>query len=211
MLLKLIVFAAIVALVFWTVVPTVRAHSSKEQKAAFLKCLAILFISSLPVFVSFGMTDKDKISLDYIFFDLAGSPFSWSEQLVYASTFLAPVIYAVADAFRILSSEESSAKKRHFKRVFKRYWRVLFPALGLLFLSIAVYVLIKTDPDRFKETVFYTYLSDKSILIYITSWIYWYCVVLIDSASGEDYTDASGAQTRSLTDAARIRLEGDAG
>lgn len=210
MLLKILLYVTLFGIVVWTVVPTVRAHSRSDQKNAFFKCLAIWAISSLPVFVSFGMTEKSKISLDYVFFNLSGSPFSWSEQLVYASTFLAPVIYAVADAFKILSSEGASTRKRHFKRVFRRYWRVLFPALGLLALSISVFTIIKADADYFKNTVFFEYLSNKSILIYLTSWIYWYCVVLIESSSEDDYADSSAAQTRDVTDAARARLEGGA-
>lgn len=209
MLVNLLIYLILIGIVAWTVLPTIREHEAVEKKDALGKCISIWFISSLPIFFGIALTVGDNISSEYIFSELSGSPFSWSEQLVYASTYLAPVVYAVAEALKVLSSDESSAKKRRFKRVFKTYWRVFFPALALLFLSISVFSAVKVDQEGFKETVFYNYMEGKSILIYLISWVYWYCIVLIEGSDSDSFAATSARRTESVTAAARARLGRD--
>lgn len=206
MLLTVLIYLILLGVLAWTVFPTVREHELTEHKSALSKCLSIWFISSLPIFFGLALTVEGRVDSDFLFSELSGSPFSWSEQLVYASTYLAPVIYAVAEALKVLSSDQSSAKKRRFKRIFKKYWRVFFPALALLFLSIAVFAAIKVNPSSFKETFFYDKMEGKSIYIYVISWIYWYCIVLIEGSDSEGFAETSLQRTQSVTEEARARL-----
>lgn len=210
MLLEWLAYIIVAVVVVWTVIPTLREHSFVEQREALGKCVAIWAISSLPIFFGIAFSLSKDFDSRSIFSGLTGSPFSWSEQLVYASTYLAPVIYAVAGAFKVLSSDEVSAKKRRFKRIFSRYWRVFFPALALLFLSIGIFSSIKANPIGFKETLFYEYMNGKSMLIYFISWVYWYCIVLIENTDGGDYNTSVSRATIKVTDAARARLRGRA-
>src|SRR5690242_17762847 len=117
MLLALLIYLILLITFLWTVLPTIREHNWRQRREAFWKCVVIWFISSLPVIASIGLAAKDDISIDF-FNNLSGSPFSWSEQLVYSSTFLAPVIYSFVEALKIFSSDRNTGKKRYFKRVF---------------------------------------------------------------------------------------------
>lgn len=206
MLLTIVLYIVLALALFWTIIPTLREHSGKERSEAFVKCIVIWAISSFPVIVSLFFLERAKLSWGFVFFELSGSPFSWAEQLVYSSTFLAPVIFAVVDGFRVLSSDKPSSKKRRFEKVFRRYWRVFIPAIALLLISTSVFTAIKINEEVFKSTVFFSLIGNKSILIYLISWIYWYCVVLIDSGEGEDPAASSGQRTQDFTDAARDRL-----
>lgn len=198
-----LVFASII---LWTIIPTLREHSALQMRDAFIKCAVIWAISTFPVFVSLFFIDRDSISWDFIFSNLSGSPFSWSEQLIYSSTFLAPVIYAVVDGIKVLSSDEPSLRRPRFQRVFKRYWRVWLPSIALLLVTMSVFTAIKVNPENFRSTLFFSVIGERSILIYLVSWIYWYCVVLIDSSDPEDPASRSGRRTRKFTDAAGERI-----
>lgn len=206
MLLSGAIYVALTLAFSWTVWPTIKEHNWRQRREAFAKCAVIWFFSTLPIVASIAAAARRDVSLDYLFFDLTGSPFSWSEQLVYSSTFLAPVIYSFVEALKIFSSDNNPSKKRYFKRVFNRYRRVLIPSVLLLLVSMFVFASIKTDADNFRNSLFYSYMSNKSIFIYIGSWIYWYCVVLIENVSSEDYADVSAGETQDFTEAARNRL-----
>ena len=206
MFLTILLFLALICALFWTIVPTLKEHTGKQCHEAFTKCIIIWAISTFPVFVSIFFLDKNKISWGYVFSEFSGSPFSWSEQLIYSSTFLAPVIYAAVDGFNVLSSDEPSYRRPRFKKVFRRYWRVFIPSIALLLISTSVFTFIKVDPAGFRATVFFDLLGEKSIFIYLISWVYWYCVVLIDSVDGEDPAATSGQRTQDFTKAARDRL-----
>jgi hypothetical protein len=158
------------------------------------------------VFASVASAASRDLSAEFLFFNLSGSPFSWSEQLVYSTVFLAPVIYSFVEALKLFSSDSNTNKRRYYKRVFHRYSRVLIPSVMLLLVTMFVFTAIKTDPDKFRQSVFYEYLQGKSIFIYLVCWAYWYCVVLIENVSAEEYSEAAASQTKDLTDAARARL-----
>lgn len=195
-------------LILWTILPTLSEHSLQQKKEALRKCAVIWFISTFPVFISLLFVDRGSISWNFVFSRLAGSPFSWSEQLIYSSTFLAPVIYAVVDGIVVLSSEEYSQRRPRFKRVFLRYWRIWVPSIILLLTTTVIFTVIKVNPESFKSSFFYSIIGERSIFIYIVSWIYWYCVVLIESGEPEDPAASSGRRTKSFTEAAEERIGG---
>jgi hypothetical protein len=208
MLLEIVVVLALALIFIWTALPILRIHRRKAHLSALYKCFFIWFLCTLPVFASLAQIPYEKLNVSSGMFDLSGSPFSLAEQLIYASTFLSPALFVFVDALNALIFDKDPDKTRRFKQVLRSYHRILLPSLVLMLISMYIFASVKTDIETFKRTTFYHFMYNKSILIYLASLFYWYCVILIENSSGEDYVDAAAQRTRSFTEAAAQRLGG---
>jgi hypothetical protein len=207
MLLRYAFYAILVIGFLWSVIPTLRAHGKEAHKRARYKCFFIWLVSTLPVLFSLAGAPRSSLSWSYAM-EMSGSPFSMSEQLVYTSTFLSPVLFVFIEAIISFFEESDEGRVRRFKHVMKSYHKILLPALILMMVSVSIYSGIKTDAAKFRETVWFDLFGNKAILLYLASLIYWYCVLVIEGAPEEDYAAITEIQKRDFTAAARDRIGG---
>ena len=117
---------------------------------------------------------------------LSGSPFSPSEQFVYATTFIAPALFVFVEAFKTLLKGSDVDRVRKFRATLRHYDRILWPSGVILLSSILLFVGLKTTFLNFDQTNIYRLLHDKAIVIYLLSILYWYCVNLIEAPAEID-------------------------
>ena len=184
MLLTAALYAILIALAVWTVWPTMAAHPLSSHRAAGYKTFFLWLVSSLPIMIALSRPE-DTNSISKIS-ALSGSPFSPSEQFVYATTFIAPALFVFVEAFKTLLKGSDEDRVRKFRVTLRHYDRILWPSGIILLSSILLFVGLKTTFLNFDQTNIYRLLHDKAIIIYCLSILYWYCVNLIDAPTDTD-------------------------
>jgi len=207
MLLKATIYLFAIGCFFWSVVPTLRSYSKGAHIRAMYKFFFIWLLTTLPVLLSIAFAPSKSLSWSYVL-EMSGSPFSMSEQLVYASAFLAPVLFVFVEAIKSFIEDKDDGRARRFKHMMKTYHRVLLPSILLMIVSVLIYSGMKTDNDRFADTEIFDLFGNKAVIIYLASLVYWYCVLVIDGADEADYVTTSDRNTRDFTADLRRRLGG---
>lgn len=195
MLLNISFYVALLVMIAWTVWPTFAAHPFSSHRAAFYKTFFLWLISSLPVLITIALArpaNTDSISK---ISTIAGSPFSPSEQFVYATSFIAPALFVFIDAFNTLMRDSDQDRIRKFRTTLRHYHRILWPSGLILVISVLLFVGLKTTFLEFDNTNIYRVLHDKAIFIYLVSILYWYCVNLIDAPTDTDLWVKSSRET----------------
>jgi hypothetical protein len=185
-LLTIIAYAVLIAVVLWTVWPTMVAHPGASHRAAAYKTFFLWLISSLPIMISLALSRPEDTNSISKISTLSGSPFSPSEQFVYATTFIAPALFVLVEAFKTLLRGSDEDRVRKFRSTLRHYDRILWPSGVILLLSVLLFVGLKTTFLNFDETNIYILLHDKAIVIYVISILYWYCVNLIEAPADRD-------------------------
>lgn len=207
MLLTITPYVAFIGLILWTVWPTLKAHPRESHSAAVYKTFFLWLISSLPVIISVALSRPEDTNSMSKISSVSGSPFSPSEQFVYATTFIAPALFVFVDAFKTLLKGTDSDRVRKFKATLRHYDRVLWPSGIILLASVLLFVGLKTTFLNFDQTNIYRLLHDKAYIIYFLSILYWYCVNLIDAPTDWDPLADADKKTDDFVDRMAKRLK----
>jgi len=157
---------------------------------ALSKFMALWIMCTLPVILAVILTPKPKDTEAGLsgFFDVLSISFSASEQFVYASAFIPPLIYLIIE--RYFEAEKSDDGKRlSIRKIFNGYWPVFFIAMIMLLISMITYALTKAgfESQHTYYYQFYNFSFEHAWFMYGISLYCWYLSILDGTSEKTDF------------------------
>lgn len=140
------------------------------------------------------------ILLDYLLEPMSDRPegqafafITSTEQLVYASAFVPPIIYMLIERFvegKRKKKDNGSVQLLEIRNIFSGYLPVLLTAFVVLFTTVAIYTASKTNFDSLQDTRLYVLAKLSAPIIYVYALYCWYLTILDGLGSTTDPIDA---------------------
>jgi hypothetical protein len=156
--------------------------SKNHHKQAFPKFGILWFMCTLPVLLSALLSQKSTTDTSPWegFFNQIFISFSASEQFVYASAFLPPVIYLIYERYQEaeMTGALSDRLRLSFRKVFDGYGVVLIFACLALLTTVITYTGTKTNFANLQQTYLYDLVVSSAHWLYFFSLYCWYLSIL---------------------------------
>ncbi len=166
----------------WILVKPLFSFVVEQHKQAYPKFLVLWLISLSPILISAALSPKASNSPtnSYSFTDILSKSFSASEQFVFSTAFLPPIIYLVYERYREAELDSLSAGKLKLsmRRLFDGYWAVLIFAVFTLLITIVTFVSAKTNFLNMQSAYFYDIAVASAPICYGYSLYCWYLSIL---------------------------------
>jgi hypothetical protein len=204
-LIKIVVYAY----VLWAVVHVYRKHSKKAHRRAVKKFSVIWFISTLPIFIAALLSKPDTTNAAHDFLSKIYEFFPIQEQFVYASAFLAPVLYVFVDASLEAMSTDGKTFTQELKDQIRGYSVILFPAFLLLILTCVSFAANKEDSANFQKTYLYALFGSQAWFVYLATLALWYASILLEFISLPSLPDEQRKEEEDFSSKAQARFAGE--
>lgn len=156
---------------------------------AFWKAFFLWLVSTSPVIAGILLSSpvQNDQTIQEQFASTVLARFTLSEMFVYAAAFLAPVLYVVFDIIRAINDGSIKLNKRDLDGHLRGMQGVFLSAMGILVLTLLAYASEKTDPSGFSETYLARFFTGKGYILYASSLLIWYSVILWETAPKTDF------------------------
>ena len=205
LLIKIVVYAY----VLWAVIHVYRKHTKKAHRRAAKKFGVIWAISTLPIFIAALLSKSDSTKVGHDFMSKIYEFFPIQEQFVYASAFLAPVLYVFVDATLEAISAEGKVFTDELKSQIRGYSVILFPAFLLLILTCVSFAANKEDSASFEKTYLYALFGSQAWFVYLATLALWYASILLEFISIPSIPDEQRKEEQDFSSQAQARFAGE--
>jgi hypothetical protein len=180
---ELIVNAVLFLLFAIPVLRVCRNYPLYVHRAALWKAFFLWAVSTSPVIASVLLSSpaSSASSVGQQFQDDILKSFSISEMFVYTAAFISPMLYVLFDVIRLIKDEEIPAKRKNIEDELRGMEAVFLTAIFLIIITLLAYASFKSDPIRFNSTYLSRFLTGKGYLVYFSSLLVWYSVILWES------------------------------
>lgn len=167
----------------------------QSHRLALKKFFALWVLSTSPVLLAILLSPipGGDASIWAKLFAKMEEAMSFSEQFVYAASFLSPVLYIIYEKYSLIESEGTVNEKlkETFEGVFKGYGLVSITGLIVLLLTVVAYSAAKTNQEIFRSTFLFQIGTTFSIYFYIYALYCWYLSLLDGTGSVGDFIEAN--------------------
>lgn len=182
----------------WAALKFIWRYSKEDLKPAAWKAFFLWLVSTSPVLASIALSSPSagKDDLWSQFLGKVMEKLSLTEMFVYSAAFLAPVLYVVFDVFRAYKDNEIQLTMRHVSSQMRGMEGVFLTSMGILILTPIAYAGANTNNSMFSETYLAIFLQEKGYILYFSSLLIWYAVILWDKGSRFSYEKSEKADEK---------------
>lgn len=190
--------------------------NSEAHKIAGLKFVVLWLLASSPVIFAILLSPVPQGSLTIWgkFVVKLSDAVSLSEQFVYATSFVSPLLYIIYERYQLNEHGEKFGVKlaESVKSIFPGYVVISLCAIGVLVYSVVAFTASKVSPESFKSTFLYQIAESWALFLYLVALLCWYLSLLDSLASQGDFV-ARGRIDEELVSAGlaeRVNAQGGA-
>lgn len=173
------------------------AHWSALGKAFFL-----WLVSTSPVIggLLLGRPTPENGSASDQFQMQVWSTFTINEMFIYAAAFLAPVLYVVFDIVKQYNEGDLKLDRADLAHHMRGMQAVVLVSIVILLLTLLAYASAKSDPTEFDKTYLALFLTGKGAILYFSSLLIWYSVILWETTPKDRFGQRSRAESDKFSD-----------
>lgn len=128
------------------------------------------------------------------------SIFTINEMFIYTAAFLAPVLYVVFDIFKQYSEGDLKFERADLAHHMRGIQWVVLVSILILLLTLLAYASAKSDPAGFSKTYLSLFLTGKGIILYFSSLLIWYSVILWETTPKNKFGQKTRAESDQFSD-----------
>ncbi|MGE0213002.1 MAG: hypothetical protein AB7S41_15005 [Parvibaculaceae bacterium] len=177
-------------------------HSKEDLKPAAWKAFFLWLVSTSPVLVSIALSSPvaGKGEVWRQFLNKILEKLTLTEMFVYSAAFLAPVLYVVFDVFRAYKDNEIQLTLRELSSQMRGMEGVFLTSVVILILTLIAYAGANTNNSVFSGTYLALFLQEKGYVLYLSSLLIWYSVILWEKRSHFSFEKSEKADERHFTE-----------
>lgn len=189
-------------LLSWAAVRFIRRYSKEHLKPAAWKAFFLWLVSTSPVLASIFLSSPEagKGEVWNQFMSKVMEKLTLAEMFVYSAAFLAPVLYVVFDVFRAYKDNEIRLTMKAVSNQMRGMEGVFLTSMVILILTLIAYAGASTNNSLFSETYLSIFFKEKGYVLYLSSLLIWYSVILWEKGSPFSFETAEKVSEQGFSD-----------